>query len=181
SYFFIKNPNLSLAKGQLLSIKGSGGFELQKDAYRIDPQEGYFRSIWIPLEGEALKLAANDQLILEVAVKKDFESLDGLIRLLSNSHFFPGMEEVVWQLHPVKEAELSNIWPNPFRDYLHFSAIEENSCHIQIIDSRGSILYENDDSPNQELSISTVNWPSGVYYYKLQLGSQLKSGKLIKQ
>lgn len=164
---------------ELLGVKGAAGFELQESGYLLDRANGYFRAIWLPLEGQPLGLDKQARLVLSVRAKKAFGSLDELVRLLSHSNLFPGKEGIAWQLAP-NNQEPSLAWPNPFLDQLTFPAgSQENQLYIY--DARGALMHQSTLAPQQNLQLTVGQWPSGVYYYRRLEGGQTYSGRLVKQ
>jgi hypothetical protein len=77
-------------------------------------------------------------------------------------------------------------WPNPFFESTTFSYTLKESAQvtIQIFNSFGQLVAEpvNTVQPRGEQHVKwdAGNLPSGMYYFRLQAGGQVGSGKLIK-
>jgi len=170
---------LSPSHFELLGAKGTAGFELQESGYLLDAANGYFRAIWLPLEGQPLKLDKQARLALSVKVKKAFGSLDELVRLLPRSNLFPGKEGTAWQLAADKH-EPSPPWPNPFQAQLTFPA-GLPGADLYIYDARGALVHQAVLQLRQNTQLNTGHWPPGVYYYRCFEGSRTNSGRLVKQ
>jgi flagellar hook assembly protein FlgD len=76
--------------------------------------------------------------------------------------------------------------PNPFTESATFSyTLKESSPVIlQIYNSFGQLLAEPLNTTqikgDHQLQWNATNLPSGMYYYRIQAGSQTGSGKMVK-
>jgi hypothetical protein len=93
-------------------------------------------------------------------------------------------------LDSIKTAPLNlelSAYPNPFRDILtiRFKVKEKENVTITISNQLGIVLLKPinskiySDGIHYE-NISTMNLPVGIYFYKIEIGKQLFSGKLLK-
>ncbi len=73
-------------------------------------------------------------------------------------------------------------FPNPVQNALHFNLESGDSAVLILIyNALGQEILEQDLPPNAIRSIDCSNMPSGIYYYRLQIGPDVKTGKFIKQ
>ncbi len=72
-------------------------------------------------------------------------------------------------------------YPNPTANevYFQFNA-NWNNANLKIYNTLGQLIL-NEDSLKNDSKISLSNQPNGFYYYKILVGSELKSGKILKQ
>ncbi|MCB9267609.1 MAG: T9SS type A sorting domain-containing protein [Lewinellaceae bacterium] len=164
---------------ELLGIKGTGGFQLQEQGYLLDLPNGYFRAIWLPQGNQPLTLEEQAQLILTVRVKKAFDSVEGLVRLLPRSNLFPGLEGKAWELRYAQAVPV-RAWPNPFQGQLKFTPSEQGA-NLKVFDIRGALVHQASSIGHHEYQIAADGWPAGVYFYQWVEGNAIHTGKLIKQ
>jgi len=92
----------------------------------------------------------------------------------------PGIEQITND-----ELRITN-WPNPFNRSTTFSyTLQEPSLvTLQIFNSFGHLVDEpvNTFQVNgeQQVQWNTGNFPAGMYYYRIQAGGQVGSGKMVK-
>lgn len=76
--------------------------------------------------------------------------------------------------------------PNPFKETIEFSISlsEDSSVRITIVDQLGRMIGVPVDgtyhSGRVNLPLNFTSSPNGIYYYKLQIGQELYSGKILK-
>ena len=75
---------------------------------------------------------------------------------------------------------LTNIYPNPFTEYVSFS-ISENTdkCIFKLFDALGHQITIEEIRNNEKINLEGL--PSGIYFYNLILEMKRLSGKLIKK
>ena len=82
------------------------------------------------------------------------------------------------------EVEEWQIYPNPFRDQLHFQAPDytHSEFHVMLYDALGrEVLHETSHAQSPAGSVSTAHLPSGWYVHQIVSGNQLLGqGKLVK-
>ena len=92
---------------------------------------------------------------------------------------------VLTGLDKIEKLEVSiglTVYPNPFQNSIHLKRRESSkTLKLQVFDATGRLLEEKLWSGN-ELLVSTAQWNSGIYMYRLldAEGRQLE-GKLIKK
>lgn len=73
-------------------------------------------------------------------------------------------------------------FPNPFTDELNLSleTLEEGVVQLQIFDANGHVRYNYEGTNNYQEVVSSGNWPTGIYWMKVQHKSYTTTTKLIK-
>jgi hypothetical protein len=69
-------------------------------------------------------------------------------------------------------------YPNPVVDQLTISIQSDEIAHGALYDSQGKVVWVNAISGTQNLDLQTL--PSGMYFLKVQLGSDVQWRKIIK-
>jgi len=75
--------------------------------------------------------------------------------------------------------------PNPFSESttIHYSLNEPAFVSINFYNSFGSkicsAVNEYQDSGEQQFVFDGRNYPSGLYYYTIQIGDRIESGKMV--
>jgi hypothetical protein len=79
-----------------------------------------------------------------------------------------------------KEFEI-NTYPNPAYDYMQFyiQSPEQYPINLSINDCFGNIMSNNTSEYQPNFRVDLQNFSSGIYFYKIQCGKYLKSGKFI--
>ncbi|MBR9919824.1 MAG: T9SS type A sorting domain-containing protein [Bacteroidetes bacterium] len=81
----------------------------------------------------------------------------------------------------VDEVEpLFSIHPNPVREQLYIAQIGEtpwNQLQIEVYDLAGKRLEHQSEANGPELTLSTNNWPGGIYFIRI---SDKKTGKVLE-
>jgi enterochelin esterase-like enzyme len=78
------------------------------------------------------------------------------------------------------------IAPNPCSDLLSlkFNLSKNSNLIIQIIDSRGKLVFKQDcasfSSGNNSLNINVKDYPKGIYFLRFQIGKEIMSRKFVK-
>ena len=81
--------------------------------------------------------------------------------------------------------ELRPNYPNPFRDRTSLRIIlpKASPVEIHVYDILGRRIYSEVHrlwpAGEHQLSVSARNWGSGVYFYRVKIGSTVKSGKML--
>ena len=59
-----------------------------------------------------------------------------------------------------------SIYPNPCQDVLFIKPNSQNktSPSFNIIDATGRVMYSNNNTPNQQYEVQTIQWPPGLYF-----------------
>ncbi len=71
--------------------------------------------------------------------------------------------------------------PNPFGDHLDLRWSGETAVQLQIFDLRGRLLRQLELAPGAgRQTLSTVDWPRGVYWLQWRSGTQIKTERLVK-
>ncbi len=80
---------------------------------------------------------------------------------------------------------MSQNYPNPFNPStkIKFTVPQAGQINLKIFNSLGqevkTLVSEEKDIGNYEVSFNASNLPSGIYFYKLQAGSFIESKKMI--
>ncbi len=75
-------------------------------------------------------------------------------------------------------------FPNPAKDYIVISVkgLKEMQRVITVLSEAGKSVYQQTiDSNNQDIKISTAAFTPGIYFYKINSGTQVATGKFVKQ
>ena len=86
---------------------------------------------------------------------------------------------------PPQTFELKPNYPNPFRDrtVLRFVLPQTSPVEITVYDILGRQVYsavrEKMPAGEHRFAIKTANWGSGVYFYRVKVGTVIRSGKMI--
>ncbi len=72
-----------------------------------------------------------------------------------------------------------SIYPNPAKDIVNvvFPSLENNE--ISVYNVLGEVVYQNNRSTSNQVSINLSNQPNGVYFIKVKSGNQLITKKLM--
>ena len=113
----------------------------------------------------------------------------GNLRPIGNGYDMGAYEMEYW---PVGVGKITNYelrimnWPNPFTGSTTFSYVlrEPSSVTLQIFNSFGQLVAE-PVSSQQQKGEQKVMWnagslPAGMYYYQIQAGTIMGSGKMVK-
>ncbi|HRI20486.1 MAG TPA: T9SS type A sorting domain-containing protein, partial [Panacibacter sp.] len=91
---------------------------------------------------------------------------------------------------PVADALLAgsgvmiNAFPNPAKDYITISikGLKEVQSVLTVTDVSGKAMYQQTiNSNNQTLKVSTKAFMPGIYFYKISNGTQLFTGRFVKE
>ena len=79
--------------------------------------------------------------------------------------------------------DIININPNPVTDYLTINLLKKvNDASVEIYNSIGGIIIKETISNTFSKTISTKNFPSGIYFVKLQMqDGNVVVKKIIKE
>ncbi len=77
-----------------------------------------------------------------------------------------------------------NIYPNPFTTTTTFSYTLQQPSTVQItifnhLGEQVEVIRQQQPSGKQQVTWNAEGQPSGVYYYRMQAGNQIASGKMI--
>ena len=77
-------------------------------------------------------------------------------------------------------------FPNPFRNMvsIRFPRIDSEAGEIELFDVQGKIQFQriwNAGNQPNELEINTENLATGIYYYRVRIGNNSFTGKLLRQ
>jgi len=115
--------------------------------------------------------------------------ITGVPRPVGNGYDMGAYDQEYWAegIHGITNYELRiTNWPNPFIESTTFSyTLKESSrVTIQIINSFGQLVDEPLNSLQQKGEQNIEWYPrnllTGIYYYRIQAGSKVGSGKMIK-
>ncbi len=92
------------------------------------------------------------------------------------SEFTVGMDEI--DIPDIK------CYPNPFSSYTTIEYTLNESSYVQIsiynhIGKQVDLIQQNQQSGKQQITWNAEGLPSGVYYFRLQAGDQVASGKMV--
>ena len=74
------------------------------------------------------------------------------------------------------------VYPNPFNNIISFDIKGGSVKEVSVYNVVGRKLASVTDAIVSKITISTVNYPSGIYIYKIQHSDNtITTGKLIKQ
>ena len=79
-----------------------------------------------------------------------------------------------------------SIYPNPFKDQLHisYSVAESNVVKLSVFNALGqqvNIVEQGVQAPGKYmLDMNSSNLDKGMYYYRLEIGEEIHTGKLIR-
>jgi hypothetical protein len=115
--------------------------------------------------------------------------INGTTRPLNGGFDMGAWEEIMTGIPgrgiPNSELRIAN-WPNPVISSAIFSYFlqEPSSVTIQIFNSVGQIVDEPlkcwQQKGDQKIKWNSGSLPAGMYYYRIQAGKQLGSGKMVK-
>ena len=71
------------------------------------------------------------------------------------------------------------VFPNPAKDQISFSVKDEKIQSIQVFDNLGRLIFSEKLDGTVSHSITTNDWLSGVYHYKIELDRGVYSGKFL--
>jgi hypothetical protein len=74
--------------------------------------------------------------------------------------------------------------PNPFSEKVNikFGDLTENEIGISVFNLNGNRIYFSDEKMiNETVEINLSNFPSGMYFVRLEIGGQLYSTKILKK
>lgn len=83
------------------------------------------------------------------------------------------------KVEDISSEKWVSIYPNPIQSFVTFKAAKPHQSDLRIYDMQGKLLLNNKwSTPTLELDISHL--PAGAYFYVVQNGGGLESGKLVK-
>lgn len=77
------------------------------------------------------------------------------------------------------EEDLIKVYPNPFNDYIMINSDEADITDLKILNTEGSLVYQNGSSISQNTKISLSGLQSGVYHIILNTSSSKNISKTI--
>ncbi len=113
---------------------------------------------------------------------------NGVIEIHDNAQDCNSQEEVVYGcLVGIETKQLQgqlSILPNPFTTTttIKYNLPEHQTVQISIFNHLGKqveVIQQNQSQGKQELTWDASGLPSGVYYFRMQVGEQVASGKLL--
>jgi hypothetical protein len=107
------------------------------------------------------------------------------LKQIDNDGQFEFSKTVEVDLNGIKKIELSQNYPNPFNPSTKISYTLPNSeiVKIKVFDLLGeeiiTLVNEEKEAGNYEITFNASSLPSGVYLYRLQFGSFVQTRKAI--
>ncbi|MEM1318784.1 MAG: S8 family peptidase [Bacteroidota bacterium] len=152
----------------------------------------------------ALMISANPDLAGQVELLEDIleqtvsiqhqpEDCGDLTAIPNNTYGFGSLdalaavEEALNLITSTTEVPSANPWPiypNPTRDQVYFDLPSTtSSAWLELFDATGKRLQVLQQPFNGQapLSLSLKAYPAGLYFYRLQIGAQQWSGRLLRQ
>lgn len=98
----------------------------------------------------------------------------------------PGSQLYPDDLLAARSGEAAQLFPNPFRENLGLllSNHQQAEYELEIVDTQGKVYWNGQVShtPQQSsLELATSQWPAGLYFVRVTVGSQTTVYKVIKQ
>ena len=79
----------------------------------------------------------------------------------------------------LKEHSLE-IFPNPVHDFFQIKNEKQQNLDIQILDSRGRIIFHKKNNTATNLRVDSNEWSTGIYFVKILLEEKTIAYKLVK-
>jgi len=185
------------------SLVDTGSFSFQEEA------DGVVRLAWYNLTGDSTSFSTSDN-ILSMVFTPQSPEVDALSHISIDTTLLPPLAFVNdstalrVRLKPLEgggagrpmpgpgvgmagsQAFSITSMPNPFRQGLafHISAQAAMEARLSIFDARGKQVYAKVlalDTGKQKVQLPAADtWPEGAYFYHLQAGESLQSGRLVK-
>lgn len=159
-------------------------FNIQATA---DPEDGgTITGSGVYTEGEEVTLTANaNEGFVFVNWTKDGQEVSTFsefsFEVLESSNFiahFVIHELGINELNPAT----TNIFPNPFSNYLNIKTKNQSFQKIEILDSSGSLIFSRQLNPNStKHSFNLEHLSSGLYFLRISNDSEKKVFKVIKK
>lgn len=73
----------------------------------------------------------------------------------------------------------SNVYPNPFGHQFTVE-LSTDAKSIQVIGAEGKVYYQTGNKSKGVLTVNTIEYPSGVYYIKIETEIGITSRKIVK-
>lgn len=73
----------------------------------------------------------------------------------------------------------ANIYPNPFEHQFTIE-LSEDVKSIKVIGAEGKVYYQSDKKSKGILTVNAYDYPSGIYYVRIETNNGIASQKLIK-
>ncbi|MCB9293122.1 MAG: T9SS type A sorting domain-containing protein [Lewinellaceae bacterium] len=179
---------------------------VDSNAYSFQEQtDGVVRLAWYDLDGDSTAFTPNDNILSLVftpqgEVEDFFSHLSidsALLRPLAFTNNGTALEVRLQSQEeggrpapgigtPGSEAFSIRPVPNPFQQGLsfHVSAPAAIEARLSIFNASGKQVYAETlalDAGRQEVQLPVANtWPEGAYFYHLEVGKSIQSGRLIK-
>lgn len=81
----------------------------------------------------------------------------------------------------IADADLS-VWPVPTSNVLHVMVPDANTpTEISVLDITGRVIANHTSAGSAMVSISTTDWPAGVYALRLSQGDQARVARVVKE
>jgi len=164
----------SIVTSQFFTLSGTGGYQI---ADTIWPGKGY----WVRLNGPA-------SLIMPVEVLSGRETTTNRIRIVATSErppSIPNSERTALAKQNPKHFALGQNYPNPFNPSTRISYSIPHTSDVSLIvyDLLGrevARLVQGTKPPGDySVTWNATNVPSGVYYYRLAVGSFVETKKMV--
>ena len=134
-------------------------------------------------------IAAKGQKIVEVTFKptKD-KDYSGTVTVNSNAKnanagkntfAITGKGILVTSIEPGQALPGFKVFPNPAGDVLHVKLPAQGSVSLQLVDTKGQVVYERNAITRDELSIDVSGYRSGAYVLVVESGSKVEKRKLV--
>jgi CubicO group peptidase (beta-lactamase class C family) len=73
------------------------------------------------------------------------------------------------------------LFPNPTTDKLTVTGLSSSSALLEILDSKGKIIFRETGIGTDGIQIKTGNWPSGLYLLRVSERAEIRSYRIVKQ
>mgnify|MGYP003630982979 FL=1 len=174
------------ATGTILAVGAiyNSGFILDAGHTRVyKNQSGNWQQIDDDIDGEALQdrsgisvsLSADGSIVAIGAYLNDGNgSNSGQVRLFSNTNAL--------NVKTVNLQDKFTVYPNPTTTQIHIDLKEINNHYkVQLYNMEGKLLYSQDHTNTNHITINMATFSKGIYVLKLQLDNTQKTLKVIKQ
>ena len=128
-------------------------------------------------------IAAKGQKVVKVTFKPtEVKAYTGTITVESNAAnategkntlSVSGKGILVTSIEPGQALPGFKVFPNPVGDVLHVKLPAQGSVSLQLVDTKGQVVYERNAVTRHELSIDVSGYRSGVYVLVLRSGSKV--------
>ena len=174
--------SIRAACGVLLDADGNptGGFEVISDLTQVD--EGFLNIVYDHIEvPEDTNYSVEN---LENATKYYFRVSSYNSALTSN---YSDTQSVSTLGVSIDEKYLSNeitVFPNPFSSHttLCYTLAKPENVQFTVYNVQSQIVYmmqEKQETGKQKLQWNAEGLPAGIYYYSIQAGDMIGSGKMV--